>query len=125
MKANKILSKYTQHTQRWLMELDHFTDDTFTVTKPGEWSAAQVVNHICSTTRKCVDNAILCSQNKGEKGHWGIGPAIFSAMGAFPPVKIRIKTPPPGTGKIFTPENISLSEARMQLNEALVLMQER
>src|SRR5687768_14334163 len=87
MKPEKILAAYSKHTERWLRELERFTDETFVRSLPGEWSVSKVTDHICKTTRKCLDMAERCCEGKGEKGHSGFGPAVFSLMGAFPPVR--------------------------------------
>lgn len=118
MKAEKIAEQYTAHTNRWLQELRHFTAETVVCSAPGEWSAAQVVDHICKTTHKCLDMAEMCCDGRGEKGHAAFGPALFSFMGSFPPVKLRIKNPPEAVAVIYAPEQLTLNDAAEKLREA-------
>lgn len=118
MDAEKITENYTAHTNRWLNELRDFSEETFVRSAPGEWSAAQVVDHICKTTHKCLDMAEQCCEGRGEKGHSGFGPALFSLMGAFPPVKLRIKNPPESVATIYSPEQITREVAAEKLREA-------
>lgn len=111
VKAADILDKYKQHTARWLQELESFPEDAFAKSSPGEWSVAQVADHIHHTTFKCVENAMLCCNGKGERGRSGFGAAVFSFMGAFPPIRLRIKNIPPNTGNIYTPTAVSKETA--------------
>lgn len=118
MKTEKIAENYTAHTHRWLNELRHFTNESFVRSAPGEWSAAQVADHICRTTHKCLDMAEQCCDGRGEKGHAALGPALFSFMGAFPPVKLRIKNPPEAVAAVYAPEQLTLDAAAAKLQEA-------
>lgn len=122
MMAEKIAELYSAHTNRWLQEVRGFTAETFVRSAPGEWSAAQVADHICKTTHKCLDMAEQCCEGQGEKGHSGFGPALFSLMGAFPPVKLRIKNPPEAVAAIYTPEQITPEAAAEKLLEAELRM---
>ncbi len=123
MKAADILHKYKQHTALWVQELQHFPEEAFTKSASGEWSVAQVADHLYHTTIKCVENAMLCCDGKGESGHSGFGAAVFSFMGAFPPVRLRIKNIPPNTGNIYTPVAVSKETAIANLLEAQAQME--
>lgn len=123
MTADKIVEKYTAHTRFWIDELGSFSQQFFVQSQEGEWSVAQVVDHLCKTTHKCLDMAELCCDGKGEKGHISLGPAIFSFMGSFPPIKLRIKNPPKEVKGIYTPENITIKMAEKSLREAELRMQ--
>jgi hypothetical protein len=123
MKPERILSKYTEHTEQWLSEVKNFKPEDFAKPHKSGWSAAQVVDHICKTTHKCLAFAELCVQGNGEKGHAAFGPALFSLMGAFPPVKIRVKNPPKGVEDIYSPESINMEQAYESLYKALSAMQ--
>lgn len=124
MSADKILESYAAHTLFWLNELERFPEGSFLQSQTGEWSLAQVVDHICKVTHKCLDMAERCCDGKGEKGHLAIGPAIFSLMGSFPPVKLRIKNPPKPVEELYLPENISRAEAEKKLKEAELRMRQ-
>jgi hypothetical protein len=123
MSAEEILKKYEAHTQHWLENLNEYTEENF-IRKPtaNEWSISQVYSHIAEVTDKCVSNALLCAQNKGETGHAGIGPAIFSWMGSFPPVKMKIKKIPEGMETIYQPKEIDKQEAKNMLEAVLEKM---
>lgn len=123
MTAEEIYNKYGSHTEKWLAALDEYSDDSF-MKKPSadEWSVSQVYFHLAEVTDKCLANAIMCAENKGETGHSGWGPKIFSLMGSFPPVKLIIKKIPPGLDRIYLPEQIEKAEARRLLGEALQKM---
>lgn len=125
MKTEKIYQKYEAHTQKWISFLAEYDEKSFSV-KPttDEWSIAQVYDHITKATEKCLDNAFLCACNKGETGHNGFGAAIFSFMGAFPPLKLRIKKIPAGLENLYYPKQISKAEALMQINELLQKMKD-
>ena len=116
---------YQLHTQKWLDALQTYNDIEFQL-KPSEddWSLSQVYDHIIQVTFKCLDNALLCSEEKGEKGHSGFGPALFSWMGAFPPLKLKVKKIPQGMEHIYNPKQIERSTAIEGLNKALKKMQE-
>lgn len=120
MDTSTIFSKYEQHTGTWIIALDEYDRVTF-CTRPSaeEWCMAQVYDHLIAVSKECIQRAQDCIHNKGEKGHSGFGPALFSLMGAFPPVKLRIKEPPVGLEHVYRPRNINVSEARQGLNEVL------
>lgn len=118
MKPEKIAKQYAAHTNFWIREIKQFSVDALARSAPGEWNAAQVADHICRTTHKCLDNAEDCINGNGEKGHAAFGPAIFSLMGSFPPVKLRIKNPPEAAGTIYAPETISAEQAEEGLKKA-------
>jgi|GEM_PF-4726455 hypothetical protein len=124
MNPERVLQKYKEHTQRWIHEIDTFSPDTFNQSLAGGWSTAQVIDHIAKTTSQCLQNAGLCCNGKGEKGHSGFGPAIFSLMGSFPPVRIKVKTPPKGVEHIYTPLPISQQEAKNALQQAMRQMED-
>jgi hypothetical protein len=118
MDLQKIAGLYARHTEKLITMLDELSD-TQLAQRPAEdqWSAAQVADHICATTEKCLGNALQCAKNEGERGHSGFGPAVFSWMGAFPPVKIKVKVPPPGLERLYQPNPISRTEAVTRLRQ--------
>lgn len=124
MLVEKIVEKYSAHTRFWLEELKSFSPESFVQTRAGEWSVAQVVDHVCKTTHKCLDMAEKCCNGEGEKGHLGLGPAIFSFMGSFPPIKLRIKNPPKEVESIYVPEAINIETAKRTLQDAELRMHE-
>ncbi|RYD59030.1 MAG: DinB family protein [Sphingobacteriales bacterium] len=123
MDLNNILANYNRHTQEWLAALDQYDAQSF-IRKPAddEWSIAQVYDHLAAVTDKCVANVLACINGKGETGHSGIGPAIFSMVGSFPPVKLKIKKIPAGMDKVYNPQQIDNATARKQLEAALKQM---
>lgn len=123
MEIEKILNKYEDHTQNWIAALSQYSEKEFQTRPSGaDWSVAQVYEHIANVTDKCIANALRCAENKGETGHGGFGPAVFSLMGSFPPVKMKIKKIPAGMELIYSPRQISKEEAEQKLNEALQQM---
>lgn len=119
----KIFHQYEAHTQRWIAALTTYSDAEF-ATKPTKeaWSIGQVYAHLASVTDKCLENALRCAENKGETGHSGFGPAFFSWMGAFPPVKMHIKKIPPGLESVYAPAQPNKAEAEKLLLHALERM---
>lgn len=124
MKAGAILDKYRSHTEKWLQELETFPTAMFDVHTPGQWSLAQVTDHICKTTRVCAGNAVLCSEGKGEKGHSGLGAAVFCSLGSFPPMRIHVKNIPKEREDIYLPLHITKEEACNELLAAMEYMQQ-
>jgi hypothetical protein len=123
MDLEKIHRQYEAHTQKWIDALGNYSDAAF-ASKPSQeaWSIGQVYAHLASVTEKCLQNALLCANNQGETGHSGFGPAIFSWMGSFPPVKMRIKKIPPGMEAVYAPPQIGKEEALKRLMDALQQM---
>jgi hypothetical protein len=124
MNPDLILTKYESHHKTWI-ELVNHTDKKNYSFKPsaGEWSLSEVMDHLTQVTNKCLDNAMLCAENKGETGHSGFGPSIFSLMGSFPPVKLHIKKIPAGMEPIYQPNILSKQEALDGLSACLQRMQ--
>jgi uncharacterized damage-inducible protein DinB len=70
MDIAKIYANYETHSQRWLSALNEYSDEQFHRKPSGdEWSVAQVYDHLAQVTAKCVHNAMLRAQSKGETGH--------------------------------------------------------
>ncbi len=107
----------------WIDEINQFTPESFVLGYQDGWSASQVVDHIFKTSIKCVSNALLCFEAKGENGHSGFGPAIFSMMGAFPPIRIKMKNPPESVTEIYFPKKQNQSQSIVNLNNALHTME--
>jgi hypothetical protein len=123
MKIESILKKYEAHTHQWIAAIENYSDKEFETQPSNEaWSIGQVYDHLANVTDKCVTNALRCAEKKGETGHSGFGPAIFSWMGSFPPVKMKIKKIPSGLENIYSPRQLRKDEARKKLEAALVQM---
>lgn len=123
MNLREKYNLYQLHTQKWMDALQDYDETLFQIRpSDNEWSLAQVYEHIVKVTDKCIDNALLCCEGKGEKGHSGMGPALFSWMGAFPPVKLKIKKIPTGMEHIYNPMNIDKAEAETGLRAGLERM---
>jgi hypothetical protein len=117
---DQIAALFSAHIERYIEFVSAMNDaDLSRTAERGEWSIAQMIDHICATTEKCVGNALLCAEGKGERGHSPIGPAIFSMMGAFPPVKIKVRKIPPGLNAVYQPRQISKEEAIDQLRASV------
>jgi hypothetical protein len=125
MDLNLIFIKVTRHIEEWEKALSGYSEkEYYFKPSPGEWSFAQVYEHLIRVSEKCIDNSLKCSRNQGEKGHSGFGPAIFSLMGSFPPVKIRVKKIPEGMDDIYLPKEIKPEEARKELRNILQKMKD-
>lgn len=123
MRVEKILNKFELTTNKWLNALSQYSEEEFNM-KPSDndWSLAEVYDHINQVSNECLTRAMACAKNKGQNGHSGFGPAIFSLMGSFPPVKLKIKKIPVGLEKIYAPQKINKTEAEKQLNEIKLKM---
>jgi hypothetical protein len=119
----KIFGKYESHTRQWIDALGGYNEETFYL-KPSEedWCMSEVYDHLIKVTDKCLSNALACAANNGETGHSGFGPAIFSLMGSFPPVKLKIKKIPARVEDIYNPNKISREQAKEGLEQALQRM---
>ncbi|MET0759024.1 MAG: DinB family protein [Flavobacterium sp.] len=123
MDTETILKKYELHIREWIAAIENYNVTEFELQPANDaWSIGQVYDHLANVTDKCVTNALLCADNKGETGHSGFGSAIFSLMGTFPPIKMRIKKIPPGLENIYSPRQINKDEARKKLEDALQKM---
>ena len=122
--ASDIHSRYETHVNAYIALIEQF-DEQFFQRKPekGGWSLAQIMDHIAATTERCVSNALLCAEGKGERGKSGVGPAIFSMMGSFPPIKITVRKIPPGLNALYEPRQIKKGEAIDSLNRSIDRMQ--
>lgn len=123
MHTEEIYRLYAAHTQQWADALDRYSDNAFVLKPSGsDWCMAEVYDHIVQVTAKCLENALACSRSEGETGHSGMGAALFSLMGSFPPIKLKIKQVPSGLEYIYHPQTISRQEARAGLEAALEKM---
>lgn len=94
-------------------------------TKPGEnfWSLGQVYRHIALVTHQCLANIDLCTAQQGKNKKTALGPALFSWMGSFPPVKIRVKKIQEGVEHLYTPAETSIEEAIQLLQASIEQME--
>jgi DinB superfamily len=120
MNLDLILKKYESHTNQWLVLLSDLPEKNYTFKpSPEVWSVSEMMDHVIQVTRKCLANAQQCMNLEGETGHSGFGPAVFSFMGSFPPVKLHIKTIPAGMETVYKPALISKKDAVAGLKNCL------
>jgi len=124
MDLNKILERYKNTARLFISEAAKYSGQEF-AQSPGadEWSLAQVYHHIATVTDQCLAYALQCAEGKAKNKPVAIGPAIFSMMGSFPPVKIKVKKIPGGVKHIYMPQNITKEQAVKGLEESIEKME--
>lgn len=116
MDLHDILTRYDETLAEWRRRLAQFSDQTFNAAPAGEWTAARIFDHIAAVQAKCIANSEACARGEGERKLLAIGPAIFSMMGSFPPIRIRVKKIPPGLENIYQPRAVTREEAARTLD---------
>ena len=116
MEVDKILARYEAALAEWERRLDGYTPERFArPPAPGEWSAAEVYDHVRAVQETCLAEMRRCLRGEGERGRSGLGPALFSWMGSFPPVRIRVRKIPPGLEAVYRPRAPAKDEAAAAL----------
>ena len=112
----KILDRYDDTLRQWRQRLVLYSDDRLKAAPPGEWNAAQIIDHASAVQAKCLANCEACIRGEGEIKRMAIGPALFSMLGSFPPIRIRVREIPPGLEELYQPGTLSREEATLALD---------
>ena len=93
MRPARALAKFDQTCARWRASLERAAEDTF-ARAPGRggWSLGQLCDHVATVGHAMLDQVERCGSGGGEDKGFSLLPALVSALGSLPPV--RLKVPP-------------------------------
>lgn len=121
----RYFDSYKAVAQMLIAEAKNYNEELFeTQPAPGQWSLGQMYWHIASVTDVCLANIEVCKAGKGETKLLAVGPAIFSLMGSFPPIKLHIKNVPDVVAHLYNPKKTTISDAIIALQKSIEKMEQ-
>ncbi len=125
MNIDLYFEKYKKTAEYLMNEADKYTENEFlTSLGEGQWSLGQMYHHIALVTDKCLTNIDGCGQGLGKQKAFALGPAIFSTMGSFPPIKMHIKKIPDSVSHLYHPEPKDIHQAITDLQQSIEKMKQ-
>ncbi len=125
MDMNRYFESYKSTAEQLINQAANYTEAEFSLAPAEEqWSMSEMYRHIVLVTEKCLDNVDSCREGNGKRQKFAFGPALFSLMGSFPPIKLRIKKVTESVKHIYNPEAITISEAVAELQASINKMEQ-
>ncbi len=86
-----MLAKFDRTVAQWRERLGAISEADFgRAPANGGWNTGQVCHHISMASAKLLGGARACAENTGEERGFSFLPALITAIGSFPPAKIKV-----------------------------------
>lgn len=117
MRPAKSLAKFEQTHTRWRAAVEAADEAEFArVPEGGGWSLGQLCDHVVSVATLMLDQVERCAFGRGKEHGFSLLPALVSALGSMPPVRVKVPPMPTELAHIGAPKTLTRAEALARLS---------